>query len=67
MNRERIIQELNDELESLARLHIRHRLEHCDSFRTRKDRISNSIREHEIDVRKELDPVAQYFYRRYFE
>lgn len=67
MDRERIIRRLNDELESLARLHIQHRLEFSEGFRTHKDSISNTIQEYEINVKTELDPVAQYFYRRYFE
>lgn len=66
MNRERIIENLNGQIETLTRLHIQHGLEKTEHFQAQKDTISNYVNEHGIDVRNELDPVSRNLYRRYF-
>ncbi len=67
MEREKAIRELSREIESMARLHIQHGLFHSEGFRQHKERISKLIREHKIDVRKELDPMVGLLYRRYYD
>lgn len=66
MERERIIQGLNQEIESLARLHIQHRLDNTEGFRQQKASIERYIAEYRIDLRRELDPLSLNLYRRYF-
>lgn len=66
MERERIIQGLSQEIESLTRLHIQHGLYHTAGFQQQKASIEHYIREHQIDLRRELDPLALNLYRRYF-
>ncbi len=66
MERDRIIQGLNRELESLARLHIQHRLDHTEGFRQQKASIERYVAENRIDLRRELDPLTFNLYRRYF-
>ena len=67
MEREEVIRELSKEIESMARLHIRHGLYHSEGFRQRKEHIRDKIREQKIDVRKELDPMVGLLYRRYYD
>ncbi len=66
MERERIIQNLSREIESLTRLHIQYGLYHTEGFQTQKESIEQYIRTHEIDLRRELDPLMFNLYRRYF-
>ena len=66
MERERIIQGLNQEIESLTRLHIQHRLDNTEGFRQQKASIERYIAEDRIDLRRELDPLSLNLYRRYF-
>ena len=66
MERREIIQVLSRELESLTRLHVLYGLYHTEGFRKQKDSISRYIDEHEIDIRRELDPLSLNQYRRYF-
>ena len=56
MERELVIRDLHEQIENLARLHRAHR-----------ERIRKYIAEHNIDVRKELDPMVGLLYRRYFD
>jgi len=67
MDRSEVIRGLHSDLETLTRLHIRHGLHHTEGFRRQMERISDCIREHEIDARAELDPLAFSLYRRYFD
>ena len=59
--------ELHQQIENLARLHIQHGLYHSEGFRMQKERVRNTIRENNVNVRKELDPQINLLYRRYFE
>lgn len=67
MERENVIRELHEQIEDLARLHIRHGLYHSEGFRMRREHVRSIVREHSIDVRKELDPMVRLLYRRYFD
>ncbi len=67
MERETVIRDLNEQIENLVRLHIRHGLYHSEGFRLHRERIRKYITEHDIDVRKELDPMVGLLYRRYFD
>ncbi len=66
MERETIIQGLNREIESLTRLHIQYGLHHTRGFESQKESVERYIREHAIDLRRELDPLMLNLYRRYF-
>lgn len=66
MDRREVIRNLERDLETLARLHVQHGLHHTEGFQNQMERIASSVREHEIDTRKELDPLARSLYRRYF-
>lgn len=69
MERERaeVIRDLNLQIENLARLHLQHGLYHSEGFLLQKERVSRTVREHKINVRKELDPQINLLYRRYFD
>ena len=66
MERETIIQGLNREIESLTRLHIQYGLQYTRGFERQKESVEKYIRDHEIDLRRELDPLMLNLYRRYF-
>ena len=65
--REEMIRDLQWQIESLARLHIQHGLYHSEGFRLQKEHVRHTIREHKVNVRKELDPQLCLLYRRYFD
>ena len=67
MERKRVIEDLGGRIETLTRLHIRHGLHTTGHFQAHKQDIADYIREHEIDIRTELDPISLNLYRRYFE
>lgn len=67
MERELVIQDLNTQLEALARMHILHGLSRTEGFKNHMERINATIETHGIDVRQELDPMSVYLYRRYFD
>ena len=67
MERQTVINTLNTEIETLARLHIQHGLQKTPAFARRKDGIAKLVREHEVDIRRELEPQFFNLYRRYFE
>ncbi len=67
MERENAIRELQEQIESMARLHIRHGLYHSEGFRRRREQVKRIIWEHNIDVKNELDPMVGLLYRRYFD
>ncbi len=66
MSRERIIGDLSEKIETLARMHIQYGLLGTEGFSNQCNSISTLVDEHKIDVRTELDPLSLYFYRRYF-
>ena len=66
MNREEMLLDLHGQIHNLTRLHIRHRLENTEAFRAHQRRIADTVREHDVDVRRELDPMTLQLYRRYF-
>ena len=66
MDRKTILRDLDDQISNLARLHILHGLHQTDGFNAHKAGILAFIREHEIDVRKELNPLSFNLYQRYF-
>ena len=66
MERSDVIRDLEKDLETLTRLHVQHGLHHTEGFQNQKESIARRIREHEIDTRTELDPLARNLYRRYF-
>ena len=66
MERREIIQVLSRELESLTRLHVQYGLYDTEGFQTQKSSIARYIAEHQIDTRRELDPLTLNQYRRHF-
>jgi hypothetical protein len=67
MERQAVIRDLSDGIETLARLHILHGLHHTRGFAHHKNSIQRLIQQHEVDLRRELDPHTFNLYRRYFE
>ena len=67
MEREDLICDLCGQLETLARFHIQHQLGHTEGVARHRESISAFIREHEIDIQNELDPIARYYYRRFVD
>lgn len=67
MERETIIEELNGRIEAMTRLHIRHGLHNSEGFRRQREAVLHAVREHNIDVRRELKPEVRLLYRRYFD
>jgi len=66
MERQAVIRDLSAEIETLARLHIQHGLHHTAGFAKQKTNIEKLIQDHEVNLRKELDPLVLNLYRRYF-
>ena len=67
MEREKIIDELNGQIETLSRLHVRHGLHGTEGYNRHKESVAKAVKEYGIDVRRELKPEVQLLYRRYFE
>ncbi len=67
MDRQTVIRDLSQEIETLTRLHIQHGLQRTKGFADQKSNITRLIRDHEIDLNRELDPLTRNLYRRYFE
>ena len=67
MERQAVIRDLSAEIETLARLHIQHGLQHTQGFAKQKNNIEKLIQDHEVNLKKELDPLVLNLYRRYFE
>ena len=65
MEREHLIRDLSDQIEALARFHIQHRLGDAEGVIRRRESINDFISKHGIDVQRELDPLSQYYYRRF--
>ena len=66
MERQAVIRDLSAEIETLARLHIQHGLHQTAGFAKQKTNIEKLIQDHEVNLRKELDPLVLNLYRRYF-
>ena len=67
MDRQTVIQDLSDKIETLTRLHIQHGLNRTPGFDAQKTSITRLIRDHGIDLNRELDPLTRNLYRRYFD
>ena len=65
MERAIILSDLSDQLETLARFHIQHGLGEAEGVNRHRENIHDFIREHEIDIQRELDPVTRYYYKRF--
>ena len=66
MSREAIVRDIHQEVESLIRMHHMG-LYRTEGYQVRKKRILEMIRENEIDVGRDLDPVSRILFRRYLE
>jgi len=66
VERQTVIANLNAEIETLTRLHIQHGLQQTQGFARQKEDIARLIRDHEVDLRRELEPHVLNLYRRYF-
>lgn len=66
MERQTVIHNLNEEIETLARLHIQYGLQRTPGFARQKEDIARLVRDHEVDIRRELEPHVLNLYRRYF-
>ena len=66
MERQAVIRDLSAEIETLARLHIQHGLQHTQGFAKQKSDIEKLIQDNEVNLKKELDPLVLNLYRRYF-
>ena len=60
-----LIQDLADQMDSLARSHIQHRLGHTEAVVEKEQSILRYIQEHHINVMEELDPLHRYYYWRF--
>ena len=67
MERQAVIRDLSTKIETLARLHIQHGLHQTQGFARQKEGIARLVRDHEVDLRRELEPHVFNLYRRYFE
>ena len=67
MDRQTVIRDLSSQIETLTRLHIQHGLQRTPGFDAQKNSITRLIRDNEIDLNRELDPLTRNLYRRYFE
>ena len=67
MDRQTVIRDLSSQIETLTRLHIQHGLHRTPGFAAQKNSITRLIRDNEIDLNRELDPLTRNLYRRYFE
>ena len=66
MDREIAIQNIHSEIETLTRIPIQYGLYNTVGFRVQKQRVEDLVREHEINLKQELDPLFLNLYRRYF-
>ena len=62
-----MFRDLSSQIETLTRLHIQHGLQRTPGFDAQKNSITRLIRDNEIDLNRELDPLTRNLYRRYFE
>lgn len=66
MDRENLLRDLDEQIASLTRLHILHGLHKTDGFDRQRQQILRLVKENDVDVRTELDPLSFNLYRRYF-
>ncbi|MBQ9663655.1 MAG: hypothetical protein IJV40_10945 [Oscillospiraceae bacterium] len=67
MERESVIRTLNRQIENLSRLQPQYRLHRTEDYDKLRQSIAQSIHDHRINVRRELDPHVYNLYRRYFD
>ena len=67
MERTDILHDLSVQIEALARFHIQHGLGQTEGVDRHRRNIKDIVRVHEIDVQRELDPISQYYYRRFVD
>ena len=65
MDRAYRIQQLSEEIERLAKMHILYRIEQTQTFQRQKERVKALASSNQINVRTDLDPVSRNLYRRY--
>lgn len=58
---------LSKKVEWLAAMHITYRLENTEHFDRQKKEIAQFIRENQVCIQKELDPMTRHLYNRYFD
>ena len=54
-------------MEREAVIHIHHGLYHSEGFKRQRRHVENLVREHKVNVQKELDPEVNLLYKRYFD
>ena len=57
MERQTVIRDLNERIETLARLHIQHGLHHTQGFVRQKEGIARLIRDNEVNLRQGICAV----------
>ena len=67
MERQEVIRDLSTQIETLTRLHIQYGLHHTKGFAIQKRSIEKLIHDHDVNLKKELDPLVLGLYRRYFD
>ncbi len=67
MERQAVIENISREIQTLARLHIQHGLHRTKGFAAQKSSIERLIRDNDVNLKKELDPLMRLLYHRYFE
>ena len=67
MERESVIKTLNQQIENLSRLQPQYRLHRTGDYDKLRSSIMQSIHDHRINVRSELEPHVYNLYRRYFD
>lgn len=65
MDREVLVRNLADQMDSLARFHIQHRLGHTQAAAQLEEKIHRFINEHGINVTEEMDSIHKYYYWRF--
>ena len=67
MDRTAAIQNVSEEIDRLAKMHILYGLERTALFQNQKERVIGLVSDYKINVRTELDPITRNLYRRYSE
>ena len=67
MERESVIKTLNQQIENLSRLQPQYRIYRTGDTDKLSGSITQSIHDHRINVRSELEPHVYNLYRRYFD
>jgi hypothetical protein len=66
IEREETIRAASDKIMKLAEMHIIYGLDKTEGFRGQKDELAAFIREHHVDIKKDMDPLTRNLYQRYF-